>query len=53
MATLNGPNDEVKEPSFKVPAHVVWNKYPEHIECLLNYLDAYPDVAIKLFEDSI
>jgi hypothetical protein len=38
--------------TLKIPAHVVWNKYPECTEHLLNYLDAYSDVTIKLFSDS-
>ena len=45
-------NDEVEEPGLKVPARVVWDKYPERTERLLDYLDAHPDVAIKLFGDS-
>ena len=45
-------NNDVEEPGLKVPACVVWDKYPERTECLLNYLDAHPDVAIKLFRDS-
>ena len=36
----------------RAPAHVVWDRYPMHTECLLNYLDVHPDVAIKLFGDS-
>ena len=44
-------NNEVKEPGLKVPAHVVWDKYPECTEHLLNYLDAHSDMAIKLFRD--
>jgi hypothetical protein len=50
-------DDELKEPvtdaaTLKVPAHIVWDKYPECTEHLLDYLDAHPDVAIKLFRDS-
>ncbi|KAI0272147.1 hypothetical protein BGY98DRAFT_922230 [Russula aff. rugulosa BPL654] len=50
-------NDEVEEPAtntrtLKVPARIVWDKYPERTERLLDYLDAHPDVAIKLFGDS-
>jgi hypothetical protein len=50
-------NDEVEEPatdtiSLKVPGRIVWDKYPERTERLLDYLDAHPDVAIKLFGDS-
>jgi len=37
---------------IKVPVHVVWDKYPERTERLLDYLDTHPDVAIKLFGDS-
>ena len=36
----------------KAPARVVWDKYPVHTERLLDYLDAHPDVAIRLFGDS-
>jgi hypothetical protein len=48
-------DDVVEEPetlTVKVPARVVWDKYPERTERLLDYLDAHPDVAIKLFGDS-
>ena len=50
-------DDEPEEPatgalSLKIPGCIVWDKYPEHTECLLNYLDTHPDVAIKLFSDS-
>jgi hypothetical protein len=51
-------NDEPEEPTtadtltLKIPARVVWDKYPERTERLLDYLDAHPDVAIKLFKDS-
>ena len=38
--------------TLKIPAHVVWDKYSERMECLLDYLDAHSDVAIKLFGDS-
>ena len=38
--------------TLKIPACVVWDKYPERIEHLLNYLDTHPDIAIKLFGDS-
>jgi hypothetical protein len=31
---------------------VVWDKYLACTERLLNYLDAHPDVTIKLFGDS-
>ena len=31
---------------------MVWDKYPERTKHLLNYLDAHPNVAIKLFGDS-
>jgi hypothetical protein len=45
--------DEVEPiPTLKIPARVVWDKYPERTERLLDYLDAHPDVAIKLFGDS-
>jgi hypothetical protein len=39
-------------PVLKIPARVVWDKYPDRTERLLDYLDAHPDVAIKLFGDS-
>jgi len=39
--------------ALKVPARVVWDKYPERTERLLDYLDAHQDVAIKLFRDSM
>src|SRR5712671_5654626 len=53
-----GSNDEpeVAVPgtvTLKVPAHVIWDKYPKRTERLLDYLDAHPDVTIKLFGDSI
>ena len=38
--------------TLKITARVVWDKYPERTEHLLDYLDAHPDVAIKLFGDS-
>jgi hypothetical protein len=38
--------------TLKIPARVVWDKYPERTERLLDYLDAHTDVAIKLFGDS-
>jgi hypothetical protein len=38
--------------TLKVPARIVWDKYPERTERLLDYLDARPDVALKLFGDS-
>ena len=49
-------DDELKEPAtdaaLKAPARIVWDKYPERTERLLDYLDAHPDVTIKLFRDS-
>ena len=50
-------DDELEEPAtdtltLKIPAHVVWDKYPERTEHLLDFLDTHPDVAIKLFGDS-
>ncbi|KAN0105459.1 hypothetical protein V8E52_011011 [Russula decolorans] len=50
-------DDELEEPAtdtltLKIPARVVWDKYPECTERLLDYLDAHPDVAMKLFGDS-
>ena len=56
---LASSDDKLEEPAtntlsltLKILACVVWDKYPEHTEHLLDYLDAYPDVAIKLFGDS-
>jgi hypothetical protein len=52
-------DDEVEEPTantltmtLKIPARIVWDKYPKCTERLLNYLDMHPEVAIKLFSDS-
>ena len=48
-------NDEPDEPTtttLKIPAHVVWDKYPERMEHLLDFLDTHLDVAIKLFGNS-
>ena len=50
-------NDESDEPTtttttLKIPAHVVWNKYPKHMKRLLDFLDTHSDIAIKLFGDS-
>jgi hypothetical protein len=52
-------SDEVEEPTpdtltvtLKIPARIVWDKYPKRTERLLDYLDAHPEVAIKLFGDS-
>ena len=50
-------DDELEEPAtdtltLKIPARVVWDKYPERTERLLDFLDTHPDVAIKLFGDS-
>ena len=36
----------------KAPSRVVWDKYPHRTERLLDYLDAHPDTALKLFGDS-
>jgi hypothetical protein len=49
--------DEVEEPVAdtaipRAPGRVVWDRYPVRTERLLSYLDAHPDVAIKLFGDS-
>ena len=54
---LEAGEDELGEPTtdtltLKIPAHVVWDKYPECMECLLDYLDTHPNVTIKLFGDS-
>jgi len=51
-------SDDKPEESFsdtvtlKAPTRVVWDKYPERTERLLDYLDTHPEVAIKLFGDS-
>jgi hypothetical protein len=50
-------DDKPEEPSsdtvtLKAPTRVVWDKYPNCTERLLNYLDMHPEVAIKLFGDS-
>ena len=37
--------------TLKIPACVVWDKYPERTEHLLDYLDTHPDITIKLFGD--
>jgi hypothetical protein len=47
---LEGPATDTL--TLKIPTRVVWDKYPERTECLLDYLDAHVDVAIKLFGDS-
>jgi hypothetical protein len=47
---LEGPPPDTL--TFKIPVRVVWDKYPERTERLLDYLDAHPDVGIKLFGDS-
>ena len=57
MASEKGSEDEVEEPAgdaitLKIPVRVVWDKYPERTEHLLDFLDSHPDVAIKLFGDS-
>jgi len=46
------PDEVGSAPTLKAPARVVWDKYPERTERLLDFLDAHPDVAIKLFGDS-
>jgi hypothetical protein len=45
------PSDN-EDPTLKAPARIVWDKYPERTQRLLDYLDAHSDVAIKLFGDS-
>jgi hypothetical protein len=47
-------DDELTGPStvLRAPSRVVWDKYPLRTERLLDYLDAHPDVALKLFGDS-
>ena len=49
---LNDPISPATTSTPKAPVHIVWEKYPEHTERLLDYLDAHPDVALKLFRDS-
>jgi hypothetical protein len=56
-AQSEASDDEADEPTsdtltLKILACVVWDKYPERMKRLLDYLDAHPDVAIKLFRDS-
>jgi hypothetical protein len=55
-ASSNDELDEIATDTLsltlKIPARVVWDKYPERTERLLDYLDVHPDVAIKLFGDS-
>lgn len=51
-ASNNGLEEPTNIPILKIPGRVVWDKYPERTERLLNYLDAHSDVAIKLFGDS-
>ena len=52
-ASDNGPEDPVPDATtLKVLARVVWDRYPERTERLLDYLEAHPDVTIKLFGDS-
>jgi len=46
------PDEVASIPTLKTPARVVWDKYPECMKHLLDFLDAHPDVAIKLFRDS-
>ena len=52
-------NDKLEDPispattfTLKAPVCIVWDKYSEHTECLLNYLDAHLNVALKLFGES-
>ena len=49
---LDDPTSPVTTSAPKAPVHIVWDKYPERTERLLDYLDAHPDVALKLFGDS-
>jgi hypothetical protein len=51
----NEDNESITQadtPTLKAPVRVVWDKYPERTERLLDYLDTHSDVAIKLFGDS-
>jgi hypothetical protein len=45
-------DDDATDVVPRAPAWVVWDKYPAHIERLLDFLDSHLDVAIKLFGDS-
>ena len=40
-------------PTLKIPVRIVWDKYPECTEHLLDFLDMHSEVAIKFFGDSI
>ena len=49
---LDDPTSPATTSAPKAPMHIVWDKYPERTERLLDYLDAHPDVTLKLFRDS-
>lgn len=49
---LDDPTSPATTSAPKAPVRIVWDKYPERTERLLDYLDAHPDVALKLFGDS-
>ena len=49
---LDDPTSPATTSAPKTPVCIVWDKYPEHTKCLLDYLDAHPDVTLKLFGDS-
>ena len=51
-ASNNEPDEPTTTTTLKIPARVVWDKYPKRMECLLDFLDTHSDVAIKLFGDS-
>ena len=49
---LDNPISPATTSAPKAPMRIVWEKYPKRTERLLDYLDAHPDVALKLFGDS-
>ena len=46
------PDEVASVPTLKIPARVVWDKYSECTERLLDFLDTHLEVAIKLFSNS-
>ena len=48
----SGQSAEEADTPPKTSARVVWDRFPERTERLLDYLNSHPDVAIKLFGDS-
>lgn len=49
---LEDPTSPATTSTLKAPVCIVWDKYPERTEHLLDYLNAHPDVTLKLFGDS-